>query len=44
MANAAYFLVLIFTLTFPPMVDTWLVACRGKMHYPRMRSGMGTEI
>jgi hypothetical protein len=43
-AIAAYFLVLIFTLTFPPMVNTWLLAYRRNMHYPGMRAGMGTEF
>lgn len=43
-AIAAYFLVLIFTLTFPPMVNTWLLAYRRDMHYPGMRAGMGTEF
>jgi hypothetical protein len=43
-AIAAYFLVLIFTLTFPPMVNTWRLAYRRDMHYPGMRAGMGTEL
>jgi hypothetical protein len=43
-AIAAYFLVLIFTLTFPPMVNTWRLAYRRDMHYPGMRAGMETEF